>query len=547
MPRLSRYQLDIPFKDVLSFCSETQSKIDQDEPIYIDCRNPTQSISSREAWKLIRTLIAGFRHAGLKAGDCVCIHTFNFIHYPIIVQAIIGAGGVFVGTNPAYTPTELRHALETSSAKFIITEPELLQNIKQPAVALGIPGERIFLTNHRNTDAQSAMRPWRTLLEHGQEDWSQFDDEEKSKTTNAMLLFSSGTTGLPKATQISHYNLVAQHILVHENPLHPERYPVSRIMSLPMFHAAAAPYTHLSSLRAGYPVFVMRRFELSLYLSSIERFGITSLMMVPPMVTAVIAYSSSGPDLRAQVIQNLQSVRSVIVGAAPLSKETQAKMQTLLAEQSPITQVWAMSETSCIASCTYWPEFERTGSVGRFLPGIDAKVVGESGSEVSDGMRGELCVRGPTITRGYVNNPEARARDWDQDGYFHTGDIVYQDQSTELWYVVDRKKELIKVRGFQVSPAEIEAALVSHPLVQDVAVIGVDGGEDGELPRAYVIRKDNTLSESDLKVWSAERLAKYKWLTGGVKFVDQIPRNASGKILKNFLREQARTPWSHKL
>ncbi|THW73602.1 acetyl-CoA synthetase-like protein [Aureobasidium pullulans] len=547
MPRLSRYQLDIPFKDVLSFCSETQSKINQDKPIYIDCRNPTQSISSREAWKLVRTLIAGFRHAGLKAGDCVCIHTFNFIHYPILVQAIIGAGGVFVGTNPAYTPTELRHALETSLAKFIITEPELLQNIKQPAVALGIPGERIFLTNHENTDAQSAMRPWRTLLEHGQKDWSQFDDEEKSKTTNAMLLFSSGTTGLPKATQISHYNLVAQHILVHENPQHPERYPVSRIMSLPMFHAAAAPYTHLSSLRAGYPVFVMRRFELSLYLSSIERFGITSLMMVPPMVTAVIAYSSSGPDLRAQVRQNLQSVRSVIVGAAPLSKETQARMQTLLPEQSPITQVWAMSETSCIASCTYWPEFEHTGSVGRFLPGIDAKVVDESGSEVPDGMRGELCVRGPTITRGYVNNPEARARDWDQDGYFHTGDIVYQDQSTELWYVVDRKKELIKVRGFQVSPAEIEAALVSHPLVQDVAVIGVDGGEDGELPRAYVIRKDNTLSESDLKVWSAERVAKYKWLTGGVKFVDQIPRNASGKILKNLLREQARTLGSHKL
>lgn len=104
------------------------------------------------------------------------------------MQAIIGAGGVFVGTNPAYTPTELRHALETSLAKFIITEPELLQNIKQPAVALGISGERIFLTNHGDTNVQSTMRPWRTLLEHGQEDWSQFDDEDKSKTTNAMLL-----------------------------------------------------------------------------------------------------------------------------------------------------------------------------------------------------------------------------------------------------------------------------------------------------------------------------------------------------------------------
>ncbi|THY18542.1 acetyl-CoA synthetase-like protein [Aureobasidium pullulans] len=547
MPRLSQYQLDIPFTDILSFCSGTQHKLDQNKPIYTDCRDSRQSISSREAWILIRTLIAGFRHAGLKAGDCVCIHTFNFIHYPILVQAIIGAGGVFVGTNPAYTPTELHHAFKTSLARFVITEPELLQNIRQPADTIGISGERIFLTTDADTDAQDGIRSWRTLLEHGQEDWSQFDDEEKSKTTNAMLLFSSGTTGLPKATQISHYNLVAQHILVHENPQHPERYPVSRIMSLPMFHAAAAPYTHVSSLRAGYPVYVMRRFDSSLYLTSIERFGITSLMMVPPMVTAVLACSSSATDMQAKVKRNLRSVRSVVVGAAPLSKETQAQMQALLPEQSPITQVWAMSETSCIASCTYWPEFEPTGSVGRFLPGIDVKVVDESGAEVPDGSRGELCVRGPTITRGYMNDPEARARDWDQDGYFHTGDIVYQDSASELWYVVDRKKELIKVRGFQVAPAEIEAALVSHPLVQDVAVIGIDGGEDGELPRAYVIRKDNKLSETDIKEWSTERLARYKWLTGGVNFVDQIPRNASGKILKNLLREQAQKLGSHKL
>lgn len=158
--------------------------------------------------------------------------------------------------------------------------------------------------------------------------------------------------------------------------------------------------------------------------------------------------------------------------------------------------------------------------------------------------RGELCVRGPTVTPGYFNNRNANAESFDSDGWFHTGDIAYCDGNTLKWYIVDRKKELIKVRGFQVAPPELEAVLLSHPHIIDAAVIGLRGVvPDSELPRAYVVKRPGKeaerLTKEQVRDYLEERLARYKALTGGVKFVDAIPKNASGKILKKVLREES--------
>lgn len=252
-----------------------------------------------------------------------------------------------------------------------------------------------------------------------------------------------------------------------------------------------------------------------------------------------------------RVRKSLLSIRQAIAGAAPLSAETQARLQALLPKDSPFTQIWAMTETSCIASYFYPPENDDTGSVGRFMPSLDVKLVDVDDSDVEVGpydTRGELCIRGPSVIRGYLDNPTANAESWDNDGFFHTGDIAICDGETKLWYIVDRKKELIKVRGFQCAPAEIEGVLLQNPAVGDVAVIGVDGGASGELPRAFVVkRKGVELSEGDVKGWVKERLAGYKQLEGGVKFVDEIPKNASGKILKRILREQVKREGAAKL
>lgn len=209
-----------------------------------------------------------------------------------------------------------------------------------------------------------------------------------------------------------------------------------------------------------------------------------------------------------------------------------------------------MSETSCIATMVYYPEHDPSGSVGRLLPNHDAKLVDEEGRDITEyDVAGELCVRGPLVVRGYYNNEAANRSSFDEEGYFHTGDVALRKRSNGLWYIVDRKKELIKVRGFQCAPAELEGVLLSHPDVADAGVIGIPAvgfgstvGEQGsEVPRAYIVKKEGAeLSVSDVHDWMGKRLAGYKQLVGGVKFVEAIPKNASGKILKGELRAMAR-------
>ncbi|KAK3672723.1 hypothetical protein LTR78_007309 [Recurvomyces mirabilis] len=544
MPVHAQEHLNIPTKDILSWCYDNRPAFDQEKPIFIDAANPKRSISATQAYTLIRKLIAGFRRSGLQRGDCVCLHSFNNVHYPILVLGIVGAGGVFVGTNPGYTSYELHHALKTSRAKFVITEKELLPALQQPVVDLGIPDNRVFFAGQAGITNQARKHEsWRTLLEHGEEDWVRFDDLETARKTTAFLMFSSGTTGLPKAAQLSHYNLVAEHTLVHENPEHPENFAMSRVCALPMFHAAAAPYVHITTLRSGRQSIIMRRFHLDDFLKHHEQHKVTSVMCVPPMVLAMVGHAAASPANAAHVRQSLRFVVHGIAGAAPLDVETQKQFQALLSPDATFAQIWAMTETSCLASVFYHPEGDETGSVGRFMPNLDVKIVDDEDKEIDPpyDRRGELCIRGPTIIRGYLDNSEANNRDWDQDGFFHTGDILYCDSKTKLWYVVDRKKELIKVRGFQVAPNEIEGVLLSHPGIQDVAVIGVDS-PDGEVPRAYVVKRDGGLdvTETVVRRWVETRLARYKRLDGGVKFVDAIPKTASGKILKRILRDEAK-------
>ncbi len=297
-----------------------------------------------------------------------------------------------------------------------------------------------------------------------------------------------------------------------------------------MFHTAIGPYTHVSTLRSGRESYIMKRFALREFLEHTKRFQMTSMIIVPPMVVAIVNAASSSPAQEKWVRACLSSVANVVAGAAPLDQEMQAKLQALLPATSVFTQLWAMTETTCVASYFYHPKADTTGSVGRFIPNLDVKLVdpdsGTHDHEVGPyDTRGELCIRGPTVISGYLNNPEANARDWDGDGFFHTGDIVYCDSKTKLWYVVDRKKELIKVRGFQVAPNEIEGVLLAHPDIKDAAVIGIVQGEAGELPRAYVVVEEGReVTEVEVRRWVGERLARYKQVEGGVRFVEGIPK-----------------------
>lgn len=267
----------------------------------------------------------------------------------------------------------------------------------------------------------------------------------------------------------------------------------------------------------------------------IPKFSITDLVLVPPQVTSLLALAMP-PSTKKE---HLRSVRCVWGGGAPLDAATQNQFSALLPATTPFTQIWAMTETSCFASLTPFPEKDDSGSVGVFLPNIDVKILDDDGRDISAfDKSGELAIRGPTVTRGYLGR--ARDADFDTEGYFRTGDVLYCAKETGKWYIIDRKKELIKVRGFQVAPAEVEGVLHECPGVADVAVLGVrNSGGDSELVRAYVVRegKGEDVSETDVKRWVEGRLSKYKWLEGGVRFVEKLPKTASGKILKRVLRE----------
>ncbi|KAJ4374869.1 Acyl-CoA synthetase actt5 [Neocucurbitaria cava] len=538
MPWLSEQSYPLPEVDLVSFSfGNTSSDYNDDKPIYHDADDENRTLSRRQGRTLVRKLVAGFRKAGLKKGDCFAITSFNDIMYPMVFLGGVGAGGVFSGTNPAYRVKEMRHHIRTAQVKFFVVEPELLDVVVEGATAEGIPKEHIFIFNVRGQDVPEGYRSWDWLLQQGEEDWDRITDFQTLKTTDVARLTTSGTTGLPKTACQSHYNATSYHTMTVTISEGKMPWEAKNISPLPMFHVATVPAVHASPFRSGHPIWIMRRFELEPYLAAIEKHQITNLGMVPPLVIAII----NSPLTKKY---SLKSVRTVGVGAAPLDAGSQRRLREICAPDCKCTQVWGMTETTSAITLFYYPEADDTGSVGRLMPNTDIKLVDEDGKDITAfDVRGEACVRGPTVVRAYHNNTKANAETWDGDGYLHSGDILYCDSRTKKWYIVDRKKELIKVRGFQVAPPELEAVLLEESdRIVDVAVIGLKAkrGSDTESPRAYVVRKSGTnITEEEVKRLISEKLASYKQLTGGVVFLNEIPKSPSGKILKRVLREWA--------
>lgn len=283
----------------------------------------------------------------------------------------------------------------------------------------------------------------------------------------------------------------------------------------------------------------MRRFELEPFLANVAKYEITEMVVVPPIAVAIIM-SGLGKKY------SLKSLKRVSCGAAPMGRETQDTFRQLFGKGTCMTQAWGMTEMSCVGMMFNHPEDDDTSSVGRLLPNLDAKIIDDDGNDITAyDTLGELCIRGPTVVAGYFENPKANAESFDSEGFFKTGDIFYCDEKSKKWYIVDRKKELIKVRGFQVAPPELESILLTHPHIVDAAVIGIKDPADRETehPRAYVVKRpvpeSKSLDEKTVKEYCGAKLARFKELTGGVRFVDAIPKNASGKILKRILREMA--------
>jgi acyl-CoA synthetase (AMP-forming)/AMP-acid ligase II len=487
------------------------------KPALID--GPTgRTLTYGELMEAIRRAAVGLFARGLRKGEVCAIYSPNCPEYAIAFHAVASLGGVNTTINPIYTAGEVTHQLKDAGAKYMFTVPQLMDKALEAARAVGL--REIFVFG----EAEGAT-PFTALLET---DGPMPEVEIDPEHDLAALPYSSGTTGLPKGVMLTHRNLVANlcqiqafKIIGHDDTL---------ICVLPMFHIYGMVVILSLGLYSGATIVTMPRFELEDFLQLAQDHGVTFAHLVPPIVLALT---------KEPVVEqyDLSRMRTIFSGAAPLGEELTRACQERLGCR--VLQGYGMTETS---PCTHITPLEMSGkkhgSVGVCTPNTECKLVSvEDGVEQEHGGRGEVWIRGPQVMKGYLNRPEATAATVDEDGWLHTGDIAYADDEGHF-FIVDRLKELIKYKGFQVAPAELEALLLTHPAVADAAVIPSPDEEAGEVPKAFIVLKAEA-TEEEIMDFVAERVAPYKKLRF-VEFLEQIPKSASGKILRRVLKERER-------
>uniref|UniRef100_A0A182QGS8 Luciferin 4-monooxygenase n=1 Tax=Anopheles farauti TaxID=69004 RepID=A0A182QGS8_9DIPT len=476
------------------------------------------------------------QQAGIRCGDVVGLVSENRLEFPVVLIGSFLLGATVAPINLTYTEREFVHAFNLSKPRVVFFSGFAADRVVAAA------GQCRFIERLVLFGDENPFEGGPTLLEQFLAPVSFVNPLTLAiQPTNvhehvALIMCSSGTTGLPKGVQLTQANVMASAALTDESTSLTElEGPLVLLCVLPWFHAFGC-LSLLNVLCIKQRMVALPKFEDFLYLGCIETYGCNTLLTVPP----IVLFLAKHPLVDSY---DLSSVHTVICGAAPLARETEELLRRRLPQVRHVRQGYGMSELT-LATLFQDGDGHKPGSVGRVQIGTQVKVIDPAtGRALGPHERGELCFRGTQVMRGYVGDAAATSHTIDPDGWLHSGDVGYYDADGEF-YVVDRLKELIKYKGYQVPPAEIEAVLLTHPAVQDAAVIGVPDEAAGELPLAFVVRQ---LGEAGAAVTAAEivqfvqeRASAAKRLHGGVQFIDAIPKNLSGKVLRRELREQAR-------
>ncbi|XP_021675190.2 probable CoA ligase CCL5 isoform X2 [Hevea brasiliensis] len=451
-----------------------------------------------DLWKSVDSVATSLFEIGVRKGHVILLLSPNSIFFPVVCLSVMSLGAIITTTNPLNTPREIAKQIADSKPLFAFTTPQLVPKLTESNSNLPI----ILIDDHDSIKAQSIIVT--TLSEMMKEPSGSRVRERVNMDDTATLLYSSGTTGASKGVVSSHRNLIAmvQTIIGRFNEDREHKF----ICTVPMFHIYGLALFATGLLASGSTIIVLSKFEIHEMLSTIERYRATDLHLVPPILVALI---NGADQIRSKY--DLSSLQTVVSGGAPLSKEViegfMEKYQTVR-----ILQGYGLTESTGVgASTDTLEESRRYGTAGLLTSSMEAKIVDpESGKALPVNQTGELWLRGPSIMKGYFLNTEATSTTLDSEGWLRTGDLCYIDDDGFI-FVVDRLKELIKYKGYQVPPAELEALLLTHEEISDAAVIPFPDKEAGQFPMAYVVRKaGSNLSESAVMDFVARQVYQIK-------------------------------------
>ena len=473
-----------------------------------------RSYTYRQIADGVRKLAAGLHARGFRKGDVLAIMSPNLPEYPIAFHGVATAGGVNTTLNPTYTADEIAFQLNDSRARLLLTVPQLVEKAQEAAAKSKVEEIIVF------GEAEGAL-PFRSLLVDAEAPVVKIEPAEDL----VALPYSSGTTGFSKGVMLTHRNLVAN--LVQTTACIDITEDEKIMAFLPFFHIYGMTVIMNQGLYQGATLVSMPRFELEPCLQAVQEHHVTRFFLVPPIVVLLAKHPAIDK-------YDLSSVERAFSGAAPLDADTAEAASKRIGCR--ISQGYGLTETSPVSHIVADRETAVPGSVGSTVPNTECKIVDvASGKELGRNEDGEIWIRGPQVMKGYLSNEGATKSSIDGDGFFHTGDIGHIDDHDQ-YFIVDRLKELIKYKGFQVAPAELEALLLSHPDVADCAVIGVLDEEGEEVPKAFVVLKQPRSNEEIMEFVTA-RVAPHKKIRR-VEVVDQIPKSPTGKILRRILRDR---------
>ncbi|POR35320.1 Putative acyl-coenzyme A synthetase [Tolypocladium paradoxum] len=544
-------QTSVPDLDLLTLLFDSHhSRAQEHTALHAEARHPLEVITKARARALTTQFAHFLRHshgvgASGPAKDIVVTVSTGQSALACLFYGVIAAEGVYSAASPSGTPSDLARQIKDGPGRVLVCSEDRRRVALEAAKIAGLPERNVLvLTSHPEVKLESADGSLRCDFKHSLP-WRPITDPEALADRTICILYSSGTTGLPKGVLVSHANVVSEVFIPASlnRPVHDEWHRQGRgfvkrtLAHLPTAHIAGVLGYFINPFFEGGIVYWMPAFNLDDFIRYSAELGVTFFFSVPPIYAAIAKH----PGVKDQ----FSRVRQATGGAAPLSREIQQAASDKIAADAVVTQAWGLSETTGAVTHTPPGRADTIGSLSPLLPNVTLsaswltgrRLVDDNGRDVKPGEPGEALLKGPMVTKGYHNNPEANKAAFTADGWFRTGDILRMENG--LLYIVDRKKELIKYKGLQVAPAELEGVLLAHPSVADAAVIGVPY-DDTEVPRAYVVLAPaarGKLSEADVAEYVKRQVAGYKQLRGGVVFVDAVPRSPAGKILRKELRD----------